>query len=98
MRNRLLISFAGVALLGGAARGQQAIDPAHAFAWGENCGWINWTPGPPGGVLVRTTYLSGYIWGENIGWVHLGAVPPDGYQHGNTDDTDYGVNIDAAGV
>jgi hypothetical protein len=98
MKTRLLIAGA-CALFGASATalGQQTIDPANSFAWNENCGWLNFHGGGPAVVLVRPTYLSGYVWGENIGWVHLGDVPPDGFQHANTDDTDYGVNMDATG-
>jgi hypothetical protein len=93
-------------LLAGIARAQPPIDPAHAFSWQENCGWMNWIAGPaaPGtvantqSVVIAQTYLAGWIWSENLGWVNLGAAPADGVSHTNADGADFGVNRDAAGL
>ncbi len=49
------------------------IDPANAFAWSENLGWINAQPSGPGGpgAQVTDSGLSGYLWSENAGWISL---------------------------
>jgi hypothetical protein len=85
-------------ILSSPARAQLAIDPANNFAWSENCGWLNFGAADPATVLVRATYLSGWVWGENIGWINLGAVPADNLHHANTNDADFGVNIDNTGA
>lgn len=74
------------------------IDPVHRFAWSENVGWTNWhhdTPHPDDGVLVGESFLRGFVWAENIGWINLGdGFPTDGVHYANTDDTNFGVNLD----
>jgi hypothetical protein len=83
------------------------INPTHAFAWSENCGWLNWgwnnaNNGTPGRVRVTSTCLAGYVWWENTGWMSLGhdplSVPAPDQQYANTDNTDYGVNVDPSGL
>ena len=71
----------------------------HKFAWGENVGWLNWsdannrTQGVEVYITGSVQYLKGWIWGENIGWIHVG----DGNApYTNTDNTNYGVNINPA--
>ncbi len=81
------------------------IDSTHAFAWSENCGWLNWgwsaSASTPGRVRVTSTCLAGYVWWENTGWMSLGhdplSIPAANQQYANTNDTDYGVNVDPAG-
>lgn len=52
------------------------------FAWGENCGWINFSGGaaatPPQPAFVQTVNatapngrLRGYAWSESAGWINL---------------------------
>jgi hypothetical protein len=74
------------------------IDPAHAFCWAENAGWLNWAPTPEGVQTagVAATYLHGHIWSENLGWISLGHGPLNGVAYGNVDGGDYGVNLDSA--
>jgi hypothetical protein len=86
----------------GTATADEVIDPAHAYAWGENVGWTNWRDAgePPGseGVRVHATFLSGFVWGEAVGWIHLGSgMPADGEHYANLDGGDSGVNVDATG-
>jgi hypothetical protein len=82
-----------LAALAGRASAQSNIDADHKFAWGENMGWTNWRDAnsTDDGVVVGTTFLSGYIWGENVGWINVGN---GNGPYGNNDDTDFGVNID----
>lgn len=72
--------------------GASNIDPAHTFAWQENCGWLNWRAvgdgsslqhsrvleltGGAQGVRATATFLSGFAWAENIGWINLGNGTP----------------------
>jgi hypothetical protein len=71
-------------------------DP-HKFAWAENVGWLNWADANnrTQGVEVYATggpqYLAGWIWGENIGWINVGN---GNAPYANTDNTNFGVNID----
>jgi len=74
------------------------IDPTNKHTWTENTGWANGAP-TNGGVTVHyngtSGYLTGLAWGENIGWIKLGDNT--GGPYANTSDTDWGVNLDAAG-
>ncbi|MDO8629601.1 MAG: hypothetical protein Q7R41_03850 [Phycisphaerales bacterium] len=88
----LVIVAAGVSVSASLLLGPSNIDPDHKFSWGENIGWMNWLDANGGadGVFVDSDFLSGYIWLENAGWLNTG----DGNgPYGNSDDTDFGVNI-----
>ena len=46
------------------------IDPAHAYAWGNDIGWVNF--GTVGGdVHITDSALTGYAWSSNFGWIDL---------------------------
>jgi hypothetical protein len=100
MRNvttSLLLSI----MLAASALAQSNIDPTNKFGWMENAGWTNWRgeAEPDQGVLVGTTFLSGFIWAENVGWIIVGnGAPSNGVSYANTDGTDFGVNIDYNGI
>ncbi len=87
----LLLLLVGAPLLA-----QTNIDPTNKYAWGENIGWTNWRDANGGadGVFVGATFLSGQVWSESRGWINVGngAGP-----YANTDDTNFGVNIDLNG-
>jgi hypothetical protein len=69
----------------------------HSHAWGENIGWVDFSP-REAGVEVGANILSGWVRIENLGWVSLGSGRPrDGYRYSNLDRGDYGVNNDGAG-
>src|SRR5262245_34689944 len=95
----------GMVLLGlvcaGAVVGQEEIDPAHQYSWGENIGWMNWRDAgdPPGsqGVRVHASFLSGFIWSEAAGWFNVGSGPAGGVHYANLDGSDFGVNIEPNG-
>jgi hypothetical protein len=74
------------------------ISQSNKYAWSENAGWINFAPAH-GGATVHAAgtngCLSGYVWAENVGWIKLGNGSDGPY--GNSTDTDWGVNMDAAG-
>jgi hypothetical protein len=98
MRRIILIAMSSIVLVAG-SRAATNIDPVHKYGWGENIGWTNWRDANGGtqGVHVGQDILSGYIWGENVGWVDVGdGTPTAPPYYANVDDTDYGVNIDAA--
>jgi hypothetical protein len=79
------------------AAGHSNIDPGHKHAWGENVGWTNWRDAnyAQEGVDLGTTFLAGFIWSENLGWINVGdGSPDDDVHYGNTDGSDFGVNID----
>jgi hypothetical protein len=65
------------------------------YAWGENVGWINFTPAAGPGVTVTTSAVTGFAWGENVGWINLspsnGGVRNDGV--GNLSGFAWGENI-----
>lgn len=74
------------------------IDPDHRFAWSENVGWTNWRDANAAedGVVVDDSFLAGFVWAENIGWINLGdGIPGDGIHYANTDDTNFGVNLNS---
>jgi len=98
-RTRIVMLGLGVASAAFAATllGANNVDPAHKFAWQENCGWLNWRDANRGaqGARVTATFLSDYIWAENIGWINLGdGTPADGINYANVNGTDIGVNLD----
>ncbi len=83
----LIVAFAGLVLA------TSNIDPASKHSWGENIGWMNWrdADGGAAGVHVGPDFLSGAIWCENVGWIRVGGGSGP---YANTDDSNYGVNID----
>lgn len=95
----------GCIALAAAALGQSNVDPAHKFAWQENCGWLDWrdADGSVQGVRVDALILSGFIWAENIGWIDVGDGAPAADCagipcYGNSDGTDFGINVDPDGT
>jgi hypothetical protein len=57
------------------------IDPAHAYAWGNDIAWVNF--GTTGGnVHITDSALTGYAWSSDFGWINLapthGGVTNDG--------------------
>ena len=88
-------------MLAASALAQSNIDSTNKYGWMENAGWTNWRgeAEPDQGVLVGTTFLSGFIWAENLGWMNVGdGTPSNGVSYANTDGTDFGVNIDYNGL
>lgn len=90
-----------VTLAAAAVHAQSDITPSHKNAWGENIGWTNWRdagdPDASQGARVHTRFLSGFVWTENTGWITLGdGSPSGGTSYGNTDASDYGVNLNPA--
>lgn len=77
--------------------GTSNIDLDHRFAWSENVSWTNWQylTADEDGVIVGETFLSGFVWAENIGWINLGdGLPMDGVHYVNTNNTNFGANLD----
>jgi hypothetical protein len=68
---------------------------AGSFAWGENIGWINFSPSQGPGVTVTDSAITGYAWGENIGWINFS--PTDGgvinNSEGNLSGYAWGENV-----
>ncbi|GAB4517230.1 MAG: hypothetical protein Tsb0013_21560 [Phycisphaerales bacterium] len=90
---------AGIVLsagLVGLSLGNSNIDDTNKYAWGENVGFLNFRDANAGqdGVQVMNGFLQGYIWGENIGWINTGNGSGP---YANTDNTNFGVNIDVNG-
>jgi len=82
------------AVLASPALAESNVDPAHAFTWGENIGWINWRDADDADAGVELSpdgeFLSGFAWGENVGWINLG----DGTgPYSNLDGASAGVNL-----
>jgi len=93
MKSSIILGLAGASVATGLLLGPTNIHPDHKHSWGENIGWLNWRDAENGasGVVVGQEFLSGYVWGENVGWINVG----DGSgPYANTDDTNYGVNVD----
>jgi subtilase family serine protease len=57
----------------------------NSLAYGENIGWINFSPAQGPGVTVTDSAVTGDAWGENVGWINLnpstGGVVNDGAGH-----------------
>lgn len=99
-RNALLLALAGLMTLAAAqATAATNVDPANAYGWGENVGWLDLRGDVANGVVVGEQFLSGYAWMENVGWLFLGDGSPTGA--GGTQYTqaagDTGINRDARG-
>ena len=76
---------------------QTNVDATDKFAWHENVGWSNWADANAGadGARVSGAHMEGYVWFENAGWLDIGRGLPNTFdQYANTNNTDYGINID----
>jgi len=91
--------LAASVLMGGAvASAQSTIDPASAYAYSANVGWIHFRPSLADGVSVHAYHLAGKAYGANTGWMDFGnGSPVSGYAYSNTSASDCGVNHDGAG-
>jgi hypothetical protein len=102
----LALTIALTAIPSARAQAPLNISPDHAYAWSENCGWMNWGwnagGGAPGRVRITSTCLTGFVWWENTGWMSLShdpyTPPVPSQTYPNTTDQDYGVNVDPSGV
>lgn len=81
-----------------AALADSTINPANAYAYGANTGWINARPSAADGVVVGEFFLSGKMYAANVGWIDLGdGTPASGSYYGNDTAADCGVNHDGIG-
>lgn len=91
-----------LALLSQPVLAQSTIDPAKAFSYGANLGWISWkpnVPAPSGGAVVSERFLSGKIYSANCGWLDLGDGSPVNFQaYQNNSAADFGVNVGLDGT
>lgn len=91
-----------LALLSQPLLAQSTIDPAKAFAYGADIGWISWKPNlpaPSGGAVVSERFLSGKIYSANCGWLDLGDGSPVNFQtYQNNSAADFGVNVGLDGA
>ena len=90
-----------VALAFGAAtaQGTSTINPANAYSYGANTGWMRWRTSGADGVEIGEYICAGYIHGANVGWIYLGTgLPTNGIQYSNASATDFGINysVDAS--
>lgn len=92
-----LLAFAASFTLAVASNAGTNICPNNNFAWGENIGWTNWGDANAGadGVRVYPNFMTGFVWGENVGWINMGNCNGP---YANTDNTDFGVNINPDGT
>lgn len=94
-----IATFALAALTAGVAAplasGQTNVNPVDKFAWGENIGFLNFRDanGTLDGVAVLENHLRGWVWAENVGWINVGN---GGGPYANTNNTNFGVNLDPA--
>jgi hypothetical protein len=49
------------------------------YAWGENVGWINFSPSYGGVTIDPDGNFNGWAWGENIGWINFNSSYFHGY-------------------
>ncbi len=72
-----------------------------ALLWAANTGWIlprHSCPAPNSGLRCTDGCLGGFVWSANCGWINFGdGTPANGLRYANTDGSDSGVNLDAAG-
>ena len=68
---------------------------AQGNAWGENIGWLTFSPNSSSTVYVADDAISGYLYGENIGWISLSCR--DGSDTSLCNSVNYGVSNDAEG-
>ncbi len=97
---RNALTCCAVPFIAAVALAQSNIDTTHKTGWGENIGWTNWRDAnaTTEGVVVGSTFMSGFIWAENVGFINVGdGTPTGGVNYANTDGADAGVNIDADG-
>jgi hypothetical protein len=69
---------------------------ADSLAWGENIGWINFSPSQGPGVTVTDSAITGYACGENIGWINFSPAISSGVVNdgsGNLSGYAWGENI-----
>jgi hypothetical protein len=80
-------------------KAQSTINPAAAFAWAANLGWLNLRPSTEDGVVIGSYVCSGYAYGANTGWMNFGNGNPQNHvNYSNADSSDFGVNHDGAGA
>ena len=74
------------------------IPGTNKYAWAENSGWIDVAPihGNISAKLGANGYLSGMAWSENLGWIKFAATSATS-PYGNTNATNWGVNLDGTG-
>ncbi|MFT5127032.1 MAG: hypothetical protein ACI8W8_000632 [Rhodothermales bacterium] len=79
--------------------GERIIKPSAKHAWSETAGWQNWRDANGSVTVVldgANGYLKGYAWAERVGWIKLGVGAGSG-PYASTNQTNWGVNMDAAG-
>lgn len=95
MTTTKITTLATVALCSATAmtRAASNVSNTDKWSWSENAGWMNWRDADDSeqGVVIGTNHLEGMIWAENIGWINLGN---GNAPYGNTNGTDFGINID----
>ena len=100
MRPILFVGILAVTVVS-AAPVASTIDSELKHAYGANLGWISLRhdqPTPGQGIVVGTTFCSGYAYAANVGWINFGnGHPADGVAYSNTSNDDFGVNIDPEG-
>ena len=91
MKTFIALLFPVVVVTG--ARAATTIDPANAYAYGANIGWVNWSGDEINGAVIGEFICSGYIYSANCGWINLGnGTPANGIRYQNNSATDFGVN------
>lgn len=80
MINKIVFSFSFtlLLLLAGPALASETvgtINASHAYAWGENIGWINLAPTNSSdeyvGLTITDSGLTGYGWSSKYGWINF---------------------------
>lgn len=68
-RNKILVISIFVLFFGSNVNATN-IDDGFKYAWGSNCGWINFGT-LIGNVVISNDKLIGYAWNDNYGWINL---------------------------
>ncbi len=84
-----LLSIGGANYCYAATSGTISTPTPDYYAYGENIGWINFSP-TTGSVVVANNGLTGYAWSENAGWIKLGN--DNGPPYSNSSSTDWGIS------
>src|SRR5258706_9956395 len=85
-------------VVAGTAHAATTINPANKYAYGANCGWMDWRGDTNSGAVIGEYVCSGYIYAANVGWINLGGgAPTNGIQYQNLSANDFGVNQDGLG-
>ncbi|WP_193213684.1 hypothetical protein [Luteolibacter marinus] len=94
----IFVILAGLLSCGSILRASPNISEVDRFGYFSNAGWVDFRGHQDEGVVASDFCLGGYAYAANLGWINFGDQDPEnGYEYGNTDGMDFGVNVDQDG-